>query len=98
MKHTSPVVKRALTKVRPTAHLHLEIEHPSVVKLHEQIERGTLGFGFPTALGVKAGNPDKAVVAITRGGLTAMQIMGLPLDKWGTKSLQTSKIISEILV
>jgi hypothetical protein len=30
-------------------------------------------------------------------GLTAMQAMGLPLDKWGTRSLQTSKTITEIL-
>jgi acetolactate synthase-1/2/3 large subunit len=28
----------------------------------------TLGFGFPTALGVKVGNPDKAVVAIAGDG------------------------------
>jgi hypothetical protein len=34
---------------------------------------------------------------ITRVGLTAMQAMGLPLDKWGTQSLQTSKTITEIL-
>lgn len=30
--------------------------------------QGTLGFGFPTALGVKFGNPDKAVVSITGDG------------------------------
>ncbi len=30
--------------------------------------QGTLGFGFPTALGVKIGNPDKAVVSITGDG------------------------------
>ncbi|MGD8477719.1 MAG: thiamine pyrophosphate-binding protein [Burkholderiales bacterium] len=30
--------------------------------------QGTLGFGFPTALGVKAGNQDKAVVSITGDG------------------------------
>jgi acetolactate synthase-1/2/3 large subunit len=30
--------------------------------------QGTLGFGFPTALGVKVGNPDKAVVAIAGDG------------------------------
>jgi len=30
--------------------------------------QGTLGFGFPTALGVKAGNPDKCVVSITGDG------------------------------
>ncbi len=29
---------------------------------------GTLGFGFQTALGVKAGNPDRAVVSITGDG------------------------------
>jgi acetolactate synthase-1/2/3 large subunit len=30
--------------------------------------QGTLGFGYPTALGVKVGNPDKAVVSITGDG------------------------------
>jgi acetolactate synthase-1/2/3 large subunit len=30
--------------------------------------QGNLGFGFPTALGVKVGNPDKAVVSITGDG------------------------------
>ncbi|MFT5500375.1 MAG: acetolactate synthase-1/2/3 large subunit [Woeseiaceae bacterium] len=30
--------------------------------------QGTLGFGFPTAIGVKAGMPDKAVVSITGDG------------------------------
>jgi len=35
---------------------------------------------------------------ITRIGLTMMQIMGVPIDNWGTRSLQTSKTISEILV
>jgi len=30
--------------------------------------QGTLGFGFPTSLGVKAGNPDRKVVAITGDG------------------------------
>ncbi len=35
---------------------------------------------------------------ITRVGLTAMHAMGLSRSSWGTKSLQTSKLISEILV
>ena len=30
--------------------------------------QGTLGFGFPTALGVKVGNPNKTVVSITGDG------------------------------
>ena len=34
---------------------------------------------------------------ITRVGLTAMQAMGLPMEKWGTRSLQTSKTITDIL-
>jgi len=34
---------------------------------------------------------------ITRVGLTAMQVMGVPIDSWGSRSLLTSKTISEIL-
>ena len=34
---------------------------------------------------------------ISRIGLTVMQAMGVPIAKWGTKSLETSKPISEIL-
>ena len=34
----------------------------------------------------------------TRIGLTAMQIMGLPVDSWGTRSLKTAKTIGDILV
>ena len=35
---------------------------------------------------------------ITRVGLTAMQVMGVPISRWGTKSLQTDKTVTEILV
>ncbi len=35
---------------------------------------------------------------ISRVGLTAMQVMGLPVEKWGTGSLQTAKTITEVLV
>ena len=34
---------------------------------------------------------------ITRVGLTTMQAMGVPVQTWGTKSLETSKPIAEIL-
>ena len=34
---------------------------------------------------------------ITRVGYTAMQIMGVPLRRWGTKSLQTSRAITEVM-
>jgi hypothetical protein len=35
---------------------------------------------------------------ITRVGFTAMKVMGVPLRNWGTKGLQTSKAITEIMV
>ena len=41
-----------------------------------------------------AGNGD----SVTRIGLTVQQALGLPLNKWGTDSMQTSKTISEIMV
>ncbi len=45
--------------------------------------------------------PGKHIVGngdpISRVGLTAMQVMGLTIEKWGTGSLQTSKPITEIL-
>jgi hypothetical protein len=53
---------------------------------------GHAGGRIKTGLHV-VGNGDP----ITRVGLTAMQVMGLPLDTWGTRSLQTSKTISEIV-
>jgi len=40
-----------------------------------------------------AGNGDP----VTRVGLTMMQVMGLPVSQWGTRSLKTNKTITEIL-
>jgi hypothetical protein len=34
---------------------------------------------------------------VTRVGLTLQQVMGVPVDKWGDKSLETSKSIGELL-
>ena len=33
----------------------------------------------------------------TRVGLTAQQVMGLPVGSWGTDSMETSKTISEVI-
>ena len=41
-----------------------------------------------------AGNGDP----VTRVGLTMMQVMGLAVDQWGTRSLKTSKPVTEIVV
>ena len=34
---------------------------------------------------------------ITRIGYTAMRALGVPIESWGTKSLNTSQVIGEIL-
>jgi hypothetical protein len=34
---------------------------------------------------------------VSRVGLTLQQVMGVPLDKWGTKSMETNKPLSEIV-
>ena len=53
---------------------------------------GTAGGKLKTGVHV-AGNGDP----LSRIGLTAMQVMGLPIEKWGTGSLETSKTITEVL-
>lgn len=34
---------------------------------------------------------------VSRVGLTLQRLMGVPVDKWGTNSLQTNKVISEMI-
>jgi Protein of unknown function (DUF1552) len=41
---------------------------------------------------------DGAGSPVSRVGLTLQQVMGVPLDKWGAKSMETSKAIGEIVV
>ncbi len=35
--------------------------------------------------------------AVTRVGLTVQQLMGLPVSRWGTRSMQTDRPVSEVL-
>ncbi len=35
---------------------------------------------------------------VSRVGLTLQQIMGVPLDKWGTKSMETNRALGELVV
>ncbi len=60
--------------------------------------------GIPTYLAGRAGGKVKSGLhvigngdPITRIGFTVMRLLGVPLEKWGTNSLQTSKMITEIL-
>ena len=38
---------------------------------------GTMGYGFPAAIGAKIGNPDKTVIAISGDGGMQMNIQGV---------------------
>ncbi|MGE3690432.1 MAG: DUF1552 domain-containing protein [Novosphingobium sp.] len=40
---------------------------------------------------------DGAGTPVSRVGLTVQQVMGVPLDRWGTKSMETSKSIGEVV-
>ncbi|MHB1207968.1 MAG: DUF1552 domain-containing protein [Rhodospirillaceae bacterium] len=54
---------------------------------------GSAGGRLKTGLHIM-GNGDP----ITRVGLTAQQMMGVPVNTWGTKSMETSKTLTEIMV
>lgn len=40
---------------------------------------------------------DGAGTPVSRVGLTLQQVMGVPVDRWGTKSMETSKAIGELI-
>jgi hypothetical protein len=40
---------------------------------------------------------DGAGSPVSRVGLTVMQAMGVPMDRWGTKSMETNRTITEIM-
>ena len=71
---------------------------PGFAKIHalENIPMflcGGAGGKIKTGMHIKAdGEP------VTRGGLTVQQALGVPVDSWGTMSLNTSKPISELMV
>jgi hypothetical protein len=53
---------------------------------------GQAGGRVRTGLHVK-GNGDP----VTRVGLTVQQVMGLPVDRWGTRSMETRRPVAEVL-
>ena len=60
--------------------------------------------GVPAMIAGKAGGKIKPGIHVkgngdplTRIGLTCQQVMGVPVDRWGTQSMQTAKPIGEIL-
>ncbi|MEZ5744453.1 MAG: DUF1552 domain-containing protein [Sphingomonadaceae bacterium] len=53
---------------------------------------GSAGGAMQTGVFVDGGGSP-----ISRVGLTLQQVMGVPIDKWGTKSMETNKAVGEIL-
>jgi hypothetical protein len=53
---------------------------------------GQAGGRLRTGLHVK-GNGDP----VSRVGLTVQQVMGLPVDRWGTRSMETQRPVTEVL-
>jgi hypothetical protein len=69
----------------------------SVARMHSIL-------GVPMMIAGKAGGRIKTGLhidgrsdAITRVGLTLQQVMGVPVERWGTNSMETSAPVSEIL-
>jgi acetolactate synthase I/II/III large subunit len=60
------VLVSELTQVGYVAGVHYPVYEPQTYIGHGY--QGTLGYGFPTSLGVAVGNPDRAVVSITGDG------------------------------
>jgi len=54
---------------------------------------GSAGGRIKTGLHIAGGS-----TPVSRVGLTLQQVMGVPVDKWGSGSLETNKSISEILI
>jgi hypothetical protein len=53
---------------------------------------GSAGGRIKTGLHIAGGG-----TPVSRVGLTLQQVMGVPVDKWGTQSLETNKPVSELL-
>jgi acetolactate synthase-1/2/3 large subunit len=60
------VLVSELTQVGYVSGVHYPVYEPQTYIGHGY--QGTLGYGFPTSLGVAVGNPDRAVVSITGDG------------------------------
>jgi len=74
------------------AHSETEFAKFHTIDNMPMMTAGSAGGAVKTGIFVHgAGSP------VSRVGLTLQQAMGVPLDKWGTKSMETKKSISEML-
>ncbi|MEY2943865.1 MAG: hypothetical protein RLY97_1879, partial [Pseudomonadota bacterium] len=75
------------------AHSETEFAKFHTIDNLPMMSAGGAGGRVKTGLSVNGGGSP-----ISRLGLTMQQVMGVPLDTWGSKSMETKKSISEIMV
>lgn len=78
----------------------------TLVLAHSEVETARIHSigGIPMMIAGTAGgrlrsglHVDGKGTSVTRVGLTAQQIMGIPLDRWGTGSMETARAITDII-
>jgi hypothetical protein len=75
------------------AHSETEFAKQHTIDNIPMMTAGSAGGRIKTGVHIAGGG-----TPVTRVGLTLQQVMGVPVDRWGAKSLETNKPISELLV
>ena len=73
------------------AHSETEFAKQHTIDNIPMMTAGSAGGRIKTGVHIAGGG-----TPVTRVGLTLQQVMGVPVDRWGTKSLETNKPISEL--
>jgi hypothetical protein len=74
------------------AHSETEFAKQHTIDNIPMMTAGSAGGRVKTGVHIAGGG-----TPVTRVGLTLQQVMGVPVDRWGAKSLETNKPISELL-
>jgi hypothetical protein len=74
------------------AHSETEFAKQHTIDNIPMMTAGSAGGRIKTGVHIAGGG-----TPVTRVGLTLQQVMGVPVDRWGAKSLETNKPISELL-
>ena len=74
------------------AHSETEFAKQHTIDNIPMMTAGSAGGRIKTGVHIAGGG-----TPVTRVGLTLQQVMGVPVDRWGGKSLETNKPISELL-
>lgn len=74
------------------AHSETEFAKQHTIDNIPMMTAGSAGGRIKTGVHIAGGG-----TPVTRVGLTLQQVMGVPVDRWGAKSLETNKPITELL-